>query len=191
MTRFVPIRNLNKLVASLMVAALFAAAFFSTGLSAKAADNLPVTGTATLTGSQAVNSVTNLTFTGNLTGKTQPDLTSSFTADVSDTTNSNGWKLTAAMPHMMNSTVDLGTMPKITDSTPANVIGAVSNSITYATPITLDGSDTTPVIIFATSKATDQGQSALITFNSSLGILPTTADGTYTSNLTLTIAVGV
>src|SRR3954467_11540502 len=96
MTHFSSMRNLNKLVASLMVAVMFAAAFFATSPSAKAAE-----GSVTLTGSPApaITAPDNFTFHAvTLDGLADKPTSGTFTVGVNDATGTNaGWKLTAVM----------------------------------------------------------------------------------------------
>lgn len=195
MTHFTSMKTLNKLVASLMVAAMFAAAFFVSSPAAKAdgpTTSAPVTGTATIAGVQGINSAEPFSFTGTATGKAQADLISSFDVDVSDTTNGTGWKLTAYMDPMADlaKSSTLAALPKITSASANQVVGSVSNTVGYNSGIQLKDSEN-PEIIFSSAKDTNVGQSTVITFDTSLNIPAATANGTYVGTLTLTIANGV
>lgn len=184
-------RTINKLVASLMFAAMFAAAFMVSGATASAA-----TGTVALTGGTlGITAPSNFSYTGvTLDGLSAKTATGSFTVGVDDPTGTNaGWKLTATMSLMADAvTPTPNTLPAaqilvagniaITDTAGAT---AATNSITY--PYTFPA--VTATTFFNAAVNTGQGShSYAVTATQS--VPKNSYAGTYTATLAVSLAAG-
>lgn len=190
MSHLSAIRNLHKLVASLMVAALFAAAFFTTTPSASAAD-----GTVTLSGGTlTITAPENFAFTAvTLDGLSDKPTTGVFTVGVNDPTGSNaGWRLTATMGVLTHSVNVAKTLPattiassaavSVTDTTGAT---AATNSAVY--PYTFSATNTLPFY----NAAADTGQGSHSYAVTTSQVVPKNSlAGTYTATLTVTLSSG-
>jgi hypothetical protein len=184
MSHLSAIRNLHKLVASLMVAALFAAAFFTTTPSASAAD-----GTVTLSGGTlTITAPENFAFTAvTLDGLSDKPTTGVFTVGVNDPTGSNaGWRV---LTHSVNvaktlpaTTIASSAAVAVTDTTGAT---AATNSAVY--PYTFSATNTLPFY----NAAADTGQGSHSYAVTTSQVVPKNSlAGTYTATLTVTLSSG-
>jgi hypothetical protein len=194
MTHFSSLKNLNKLVASLMVAALFAAAFMVSGSTAKADTT---TGQLTLTGGAVTVNPSGFTFSDKptFTGLLDDSTSGSFTLSVADLTGSNaGWKIQASM-----TLLEIGTtghkLPAATIAVDSDVTVTTTNgdgsqtptgnTVTYS-PYTFSSA---PTLFFTAAANSGQGNHT-IGVNVQQDIPAYSYAGTYSSTLTVTIVSG-
>jgi hypothetical protein len=181
-------RTINKLVASLMVAAMFAAAFMISGHNASAAD-----GTVTLTGGTlALTDPGDFVFGAvTLDGLSAQSTTGTFTVGVDDPTASNaGWRLMSTLTPLTDAAthaLPAATIAAGADIDPTNTAGATAatNSITY--PYTFPAAVATTFYNAAIN--TGQG-SHTYDVTATQSVPKNSFAGDYTATLTVTLISG-
>jgi hypothetical protein len=179
--------NLNKLIASLMVAGLFATAFFVTSPSARAA-----TGTVNLTGGTVIASAANLTFaptTINGVDGTSTTGTLSLTVD-DETALHNGWTIQASMGLLTHSNGD--TLPAAFVA-PGATVGVTDNTgitPTFTEPFASEYTFSSTGSDFLTANVNSGEGSHVLTVAVNQDLPASAYAGSYTATLEVTAVSG-